>query len=242
MRTLALVVTCLACAGRGRRLQMRAVQGGVHGKRPASHLQSKWRAGYWKSLRVLALLLVSSSPAVGWQAAGAGHVHGFAVNKFLGERPTPRHSPALMSLDLAALGVAGTPLEKTVKSFAFVPDQKLRYQSLLFQAKKLPALDKSLQIDANKVPGCLSTVYVHATRQDDGTIHFQGESDSQLTKGLAAVLVNGLSGCTNSQIQAVQPEFVKAMGLAQSLTPGRNNGFLNMLATMKSKAAALEQA
>ena len=68
---------------------------------------------------------------------------------------------------------AAKPLEKTVRGFQMVPDQKLRYQQLLFLAAKLAPMDASLCTDEHKVPGCLSVVHVHARKEDDGLIYFQ---------------------------------------------------------------------
>lgn len=44
-----------------------------------------------------------------------------------------------------------------------------------------------------------------------------------------------LSGSTPKEIMSVEPDFVELLGLGQSLTPSRTNGFMNMLRLMQKK-------
>lgn len=151
-------------------------------------------------------------------------------------KSTTRYSTQMLSLEELELTPVLTDYAERLRK---VTDDKLRYQQLLFLAAKCPPMNDALKVDANKVPGCLSVVHVHARRDEHGKIHYMADSDSQLTKGLVVMLVNGLSGHTAEEILKVKPEFIQYAGVGKSLTPGRNNGFLNMLNLMKQKAKQL---
>jgi cysteine desulfuration protein SufE len=126
-------------------------------------------------------------------------------------------------------------LAKIVQRFQRVAEPKRRYEQLIWYAQKLQEFPESDKMPENKVPGCVSQVYVTATL-NDGKVVYQGDSDSQLTKGLLGLLVEGLNGLTPTEIVQLTPDFIQATGLNVSLTPSRANGFYNIFKTMQKKA------
>ncbi|MGK7920688.1 MAG: SufE family protein [Trichodesmium sp.] len=126
-------------------------------------------------------------------------------------------------------------LERIVKKFQRASSNKLRYEQLLWYAKKLPDLPEAEKIPENKVYGCQSQVYISA-KLDEGKVAFQGDSDAQLVKGLVALLIEGMNGLTPEEIAEITPDFIQETGLNASLTPSRANGFYNIFQLMKSKA------
>jgi cysteine desulfuration protein SufE len=129
-------------------------------------------------------------------------------------------------------------LDKLVKRFARISEPKRRYEQLLWYAKKLEAFPSQGKIPENKVPGCVSQVYITA-ELNDGKVAFQGDSDAQITKGLLAMLIEGLSGLTPSEIVHLTPDFIQETQLDVSLTPSRANGFYNIFKTMQKKVLLL---
>lgn len=129
-------------------------------------------------------------------------------------------------------------LAKIVTAFQMVPDPKVKYAQLLAYGQKLAPLPAADHTDAHKVRGCVSQVWVVPDLRADGTLHWSADSDSALTKGLAALLVLGLSGSPPDAVARLAPDWITSLGLAQSLTPSRNNGFLNMFKLMQTQAIA----
>lgn len=162
-----------------------------------------------------------------------------------GAAPARRHAarPVRRVRMVATADSLGLPaaLRSFVDQLATVPDPKLRYQQLLFLARELPPMDPALKTEANRVRGCTSVVHVHVSLDENRRVRLQGDSDAQLTKGLLALLVNGLSGVTTGDVQSVDSKFIEFSGLAVSLTPSRNNGFVNMLAKIKDSVRGLEE-
>jgi cysteine desulfuration protein SufE len=129
-------------------------------------------------------------------------------------------------------------LDRIVARLAAATDPKRRYEYVLWLAKRLEPLAPELRDEQYKVRGCVSQVYVVADLVE-GKLHWRGDSDAQITKGLLALLIEGLEGLTPAQVVAVDPAFIAATGLQASLTPSRANGFLNILRTMQAQAANL---
>ena len=135
----------------------------------------------------------------------------------------------------------GSPaLDRIVDRLANTADPRRRYEYVLWLAKKLDPLPDELRQEAFKVKGCVSQVYVTA-HLEDGKLHWQGDSDAQITKGLLALLIEGMEGLTPKEAASINPAFITTTGLQASLTPSRANGFLNILRTMQARAHLLDK-
>ena len=130
-------------------------------------------------------------------------------------------------------------LARMVERFARQSDPKQRYEQLIWLAKKLPEFPEAEKVPENKVSGCVSQVYI-ISALNDGKVVYQGDSDSQLVKGLVAFLIQGLNGLTPEEILKVTPDFIQQTGLNVSLTPSRANGFYNIFQKMKNQALSYQ--
>ena len=132
-------------------------------------------------------------------------------------------------------------LDQIVDRLKGTADPKQRYEYVLWLAKKLEPLPEEFRNDVFKVKGCVSQVYV-VGQLVDGKLHWQGDSDAAITKGLLALLIEGTEGLDPNAMAGIDPAFLSETGLQASLTPSRANGFLNIFKMMQAQASALTPA
>ncbi len=126
-------------------------------------------------------------------------------------------------------------LDEIVLKLNQASEPKRRYEYVLWLAKKLPEVPPTFKDKAISVKGCVSQVFINV-EYVEGRLFWSGESDALITRGLLALLINGLSNLTPLEVLNVDPHFIEATGLQVSLTPSRANGFMNILLTMKNLA------
>lgn len=134
-------------------------------------------------------------------------------------------------------------LQEIVDDFASAArDEKV--EMLIAYAESLPPLPDWLHGERDKmepVPECMTPVFLFGEKQANGGIifHFDIPPQSPTVRGLAAILANGLNGCTPEEVLAVPADFYTPMNLQEAISYQRLNGFQGVLAHMKQAAARL---
>ncbi|MFI4875684.1 MAG: SufE family protein [Blastopirellula sp. JB062] len=131
-----------------------------------------------------------------------------------------------------------------VEEFEFYDDPMDRFQFLIELGRQMPPLDDDYKVEAYRVQGCQSQVWLVPQAGDQANqLYFLGDSDAQIVKGLVALLSMLLSYKTPEEILAYDLESLfDQIGLAQTITPSRANGFYNMVQRVRDLAAAANRA
>ena len=128
-------------------------------------------------------------------------------------------------------------LGPVVEEFEGCFDSMERYELLFEYAKKHPSpLPPEEWNDANQVHGCQSRAHVECIRDESGKFLMRGGAAAQIVQGLMSVTAMAVNGMNPEEVSTMSPDYADAMGIRNSLTPSRANGFLNMFERVRSEA------
>ena len=125
--------------------------------------------------------------------------------------------------------------QEIIDDFLMFDDWMEKYQYIIDMGKNLNKLNESDKIDANKLRGCQSQVWIIHEFKDD-KLFFKAESDAAIVAGLIALVLGIYSGKTPKYIIETQPNFISDIGLDKHLSPTRSNGLSSLLNKIEETA------
>ena len=124
-------------------------------------------------------------------------------------------------------------IDELSENFELLDDWEDKYRYLIDLGEKLPPFAEECRTDEWKVSGCQSQVWL-VPEYKDGRIHFRGDSDAVIVRGLIAIVLIVYNDKSPSEIKniAIEDIFAK-LGLQDNLSPSRRNGLMSMVNKIK---------
>ncbi|QBH95622.1 cysteine desulfurase sulfur acceptor subunit CsdE [Limnobaculum zhutongyuii] len=112
-----------------------------------------------------------------------------------------------------------------------------RYRQLIQLSKLLPPLPEALKQQQLELKGCENRVWLGHQLNEDGTLHFYGDSEGRIVKGILAILLAQIEGQTPQSIVKLDlMQLFDRLGIHQQLSASRSQGLDSLVNTIEKIA------
>ena len=118
-------------------------------------------------------------------------------------------------------------LSELIEEFQEIDDKMERLEMVFDFADEVNLLPIDQWSETTRVHGCQSEAHVKVGLVDSN-VNFQAGADSKLVQGLMGILTMAIHGISADEVLTLTPDFATEMGILNSLSPSRSNGFRNM--------------
>ena len=127
-----------------------------------------------------------------------------------------------------------TQLQEIKNNFLLFDSQLDKFEYLIELGKDNKGLSNNHKIDQNVIIGCASKSWV-ICYQKDNLFFIEIDSEAHIVRGLLSILQIAINGKTNTEIMDLNGiKILSDIGLGNSITSQRMNGFLSALKTIKT--------
>tara|TARA_B100001245_G_C22539518_1_gene270643 strand:- start:110 stop:517 length:408 start_codon:yes stop_codon:yes gene_type:complete len=124
-------------------------------------------------------------------------------------------------------------LKKIKDNFDLFDNQLDKFEYLIELGKNDQGLSNKYKINQNLIIGCASKSWVFCY-QKDNLFFIEIDSEAYIVKGLLSILKTAINGKGRSEIMGIDGiQILENIGLGNSITSQRMNGFLSALKTIK---------
>ena len=130
-------------------------------------------------------------------------------------------------------------LTELIEDFKSIADRMERLEYVFDLASEVNELPEGEWNDSTRIQGCQSEAHVRVDVEDN-TVHLYAGADSKLVQGLMGILTIAIDQQPVETAQSLTPDFAVEMGILNSLSPSRSNGFRNMFDKVMKELSEVE--
>ncbi|MED5497901.1 MAG: SufE family protein [Candidatus Thermoplasmatota archaeon] len=130
-------------------------------------------------------------------------------------------------------------LSELIEDFKSIDDRMERLEYVFDLASEVNELPTSEWDDSTRITGCQSEAHVRVDVEDKNVRLYAG-ADSKLVQGLMGILTIAIDQQPIETAKALTPDFAVEMGILNSLSPSRSNGFRNMFDKVMNDLSGVE--
>ena len=125
-------------------------------------------------------------------------------------------------------------LKEIKNNFLLFDSQLDKFEYLIEIGKNNKGLSSNYKIDQNLIIGCASKSWVICCEKDN-SFFIEIDSEAHIVRGLLSILQIAVNGKNNTEIINLNGiQILSDIGLGNSITSQRMNGFLSALKTVKA--------
>ena len=129
-------------------------------------------------------------------------------------------------------------IQGLIEEFQDIDSQFEKLEILMDFADEVVPLPVDEWNESNLVKGCQSIAHIEVELVDD-IVTIKAAADARMVEGLQGILTIAVNGNSSDEILALTPDFAEEMGLLNTLTPSRSNGFRTMFDMVQNRVKEL---
>jgi cysteine desulfuration protein SufE len=130
-------------------------------------------------------------------------------------------------------------IQGLIEEFQEIESKFEKLETLMDFADELVPLPVEEWNESNLVRGCQSIAHIEVELANDEVI-LKSAADARMVEGLQGILTIAVNGNTPDKVLELTPDFAEEMGLLNTLTPSRSNGFRTMFDMIQNRVKELK--
>jgi cysteine desulfuration protein SufE len=118
-------------------------------------------------------------------------------------------------------------LQVLIDEFSFIDDKMEILEYVYDLSEEVVEFPIANWSEKTRIMGCQSEAHLEVAVKD-GIVELRCGADSKIVQGMMGLITIAINGRKAEDVLQLKPDFAQEMGILNSLSPSRSNGFRNL--------------